>query len=557
MIEVELPGGTVLEFPDGTSQQDMAKAIQKFDVQSTARERVAKMGPFRKALYGGERSIDESALGLKQLVVGLSDEEKRELAIRREMEDQIPGSSISRIAGDVLQWAVPSKAALNVASRVPALAGTAGRLGVAGATGAAAGALQPVLEGESRGQNAALGAAFGAAGQSVGDVAGRVVSGLVPRNPSTRALPQAVQREMTLGQAADRGTTMGRIAAGAEESAQSIPIVGSVLRRARERGLDSWRQDVLNRAAPPGFQPMTQGTPREQIAAMAREYQNQYTTTLAGEVVRPNPFFERSVLQIVNNPQNGLTREQAQTIGENILRNYQSRFATNPQGGGLQMTGEMAKDFESFLSTQARNQGKAAQTGTNPDAYNLSQLYDQLENAWVQNYYGQISPQARQTLSALDAQYAPFKTVERAVGARGTSDPGMFTPAQLDEAVANRSGRSRFARGEGMLQEQSTQGREIFGSRIPDSGTPERGMWGMALGGGAIVDPVSTATALGTIAATTTGPGKRALMGETAAQQLAQRLRVKNALRDAGLPAGISVADIMQEESERYANAPK
>ena len=569
MTEVELPDGTIVEFPEGTPMPDVMKAVKQFDVKSTAKDRVSKMSSFRKALYGAERSLDETAMGIKQIFPkalggGLDSNERRDLAVRREMEDQIPGSIIPRIAGDVAQWILPSNLALKGAAMIPKLAGTAGRVGAALGIGAASGAIQPTLDGESRSGNAAFGAAMGAGGQVAGDAIGRGIEGVVKRSDAAKSLPKAIQNQMTLGQSADRNLLSGRIIAGTEERLQSIPIVGDAIRSSREQGTNAFRNNVIDKVAPDGFK-VPQGATRDKVAAINDEFSKRYVSALKNTKVGPSQLFEQEVLKIVNNPQSGVPREQAEGVVRDIMRNYQSRFAgvqgintgstglaTGPTPGrSVQMTGQSAKDFEAFLSAEARGYALQGQQG-NPAARNLGKLYEQLEDAWTTSYYRQIGPAARKDLRVLDKKYAPFKTVERAAGSRGTGTPGDFTPAQLDEAVASRTGRSRFARNEGMLQEDATVGRELFGARIPDSGTAERGLMGAVAGGAMVVDPVSAGITLGSLPLLTSGPGKRLMTGETAAQRLAQQLRLNQISRSSGLPAGIAISDITNQESERY-----
>lgn len=567
MIEVELPDGTIAEFPDGTKPEVIKTTLQKQLVKTTAKERVSQMGPFRKALYGAERSLDESAMGLKQIAPeflggGLSPKEREELAIRREMEDQIPGSGVSRFVGDAVQWASPSRLAFGAAAKLPALAGTVGKLATAAGVGAASGGLQPVLEGESRGANAALGGALGAAGQGVGDAVGRGIEGLVKRSSAAHAMPEAVKRQMTLGQSADRGTLSGRIIGGLEERVQSIPVVGDFVRSARERGSDAFRKSVIDSVAPDGYTPKG-GAVRGQIDDIQKEFTSRYAKVLAGKQVDPSRLFESSVARITNNPQSGVPRQQAQSIADDIMRNYQSRFrgvqrpgggsavATGPQGAAIKMDATNAKDFESFLLKEAKDLDLAAQKGT-PGARNLAKIYSDLADAWKTSYYRQVGTTTRKALDTLDNQYAPFKTVERAAGARGTSTPGAFTPAQLDEAVATRTGRARYARGQGMLQDKAEAGREVFGARIPDSGSAERAGMGLAALGGMALDPVATGSTLAAIPLLTSGPGKRLMTGETATQRLMKQLRLNQAARASGLPAGIGISDVSVNESERY-----
>lgn len=571
MIEVELPNGAVAEFPNGTTPQQIQKALQDYNVKSTATERRAKMGPFRRALYGLERSFDESAMGLKQLTVGLTEDEKRELAIRRQIEKDQPGSSISRVAGDVLQFAVPGTAVLRGALLLPKALQAAAKIGGAAAVGGASGAIAPVLDGESRAQNAAVGAVFGAGGQVAGDLAGRAIEGAVKRGAGAQALPEAVQRNLTLGQTADRNSLSGRIIGATEERMQSIPIVGDYIRNARERGLNSWRQNLVNQVAPEGFTPNVANPIRNQMDEIEKTFRSRYAQALADKNVAPSKLFETQALRLITNPQSGVPDDVSKQVMDDVMRNYQSRFGSTAApranaGGGVAvagggnpvgMTGQSAKDFEAFLSGRARAFRLSAQNGSDPIAADKARLYEDLERAWTTSYYRQIGSGGRTALRELDTRYAPFKTVERAAGARGTADPGAFTPAQLDEAVATRTGRSRYARNQGILQDQAAAAREALTPRIPDSGTAERSLaLPLAIGGGLIIDPFTTSVAVGSVPLLTSGPGKRLMTGQTAAQRLAQRIRLNEALRAGGAPIGAALGDAVNPDSTRYLNEP-
>jgi hypothetical protein len=568
MIEVELPGGKIAEFPDGTPREVMTKAVQQYAVKSEAKAKLAGMSNFRKSLYGAERALDEPAMGLKQLVPealggGLSQQDKHDLAVRREMEDQIPGSWKARLAGDAAMMFVPGKNIATAAKFLP----KALQYGTAMLTGAGQAALNPVLEGESRGRNAAVGAAFGAGGQAVGDVAGRAISGIVPKSTAAAALPQNVQDAATLGQVADRSSTMGRITAALEEKLKSVPVIGSVIEGARDRGTKAWRSNAIAQGTPDGFTPSTGPgvSTRDQLGEIYSEFQNRYTNALKNHQVTPSQMFESQLLKMTADPKNGLSQEMADNLSKDILRNYQARFsATMPNRGpvgtavgpvgnpgtNIAMGGDEAKGFEAFLSGRARQYAK----GQGPLDPDVARFYNNAERAWSAAYKRQLGPQVRAQIRPLDEKYAPYKTLERAAASVQATD-GDFTPSQLTNAVAARTGKARFGRGEGMLADEAQQGKAVFMDKVPNSGTADRMMTTGALGA-FMVDPISTTgTGLAlasTLPAFTTKTGKNLFTGSTKAQKMLQALRMHEHLRSMGIPAGALANDAATQESTRY-----
>lgn len=560
MTEVEMPDGSVLEFPPGMPDASIKAIIEKQNqaaISTAAAGRVQQMGPFRKALYGAERSFDDAATGLQQITPkmlggGMSPQEERELAIRREMERQIPSSGYSRFGGDIAMMAAPSTAAVRAGALIPKL-GAAGQYVGAAAAGALGGALKPVLGEEDRGENAGQGAVFGAAGQGVGNVIGRGIEGIVAKAPGLAKLPQKVRDMLTLGQSADRSTLSGRIAGATEEKLQSVPFAGSVIANARDRGVNSWRDNLLDEVTPSGSAPQGETT-RDTVAGIYGEFKNRYKAALAGHQVPPSQMFETLVSKITNNPRSGLTSQQQAEVRDQAMRYYNSMFygagQTGPAGTGVVMQGgqrgaaqfadaETAKNFEAFLTSQASQYRKS----NAPNASSMAQMFDDLERAWSVSYRRNLPSSARLATRDLDQQYAPFKTVERAASSIG-NDGGDFTPNQLLNAVKARTGTSRFARGEGILQDDAQNAKLLLGNHVPNSGTVDRASTLAALTG-AVLDPVRTAaTFAGAAGLTSTKAGRNLMLGDTRMQKLLQRMRANEALRNTGALGGISFMDV-------------
>jgi hypothetical protein len=548
MIEVQLPDGTVVEFPDGTDDAAMTRALKQIDVGNEAKSRIEKMGSSalgkaRLIGYGAERALDEAAMGLKQLAIGLSPDEQRELAIRREMEKVNPaGSWQSRVPAEIAMLGAPAAAAARALPRTLA-SKVLPNIGVGAAVGGGVGAAQPVIGDESRSDNVKAGAVMGAAGEVGGRVLGRAISGLIPKSVAGGALPQNVQDAATLGQLADKNTTAGKIASSIEERLTSVPVTGDILKRSRQGGVDAWRQDVIDRSMPKGFKPTRGADTRDQIAEGYGEFKKRYGQALSGVDVAPSQLFEKQLRTVLRDPKTGIPQDQAERILDQTIENYASRFGQNGK-----MSGSVAKDFESFLSDQARQYSKSEVPGHS----NIGKVYRDLERAWSTSYRRQMGSGPRKQINELDSQYGNYKTAERAAGAVGNVG-GDFTPAQLTTAVSGRTGKARFGRGEGFLADEARLGKEVFTDSLPSSGTTERAML-MGVPAAAVIDPITVATG-GVAAATankilTNKTTKNALMGDTKIQRFLKMMRAQDAARQFGMPGGVMSQQFIEDSTE-------
>lgn len=400
---------------------------------------------------------------------------------------------------------------------------------------------------KDRAKAGAIGTITGPAGKFVGDTLARAIRGFVPKTDAAKALPEDVVNSATLGQIADRNTLAGKIASATEEKLKSVPILGNVVERARSRGAENWRDAMIREGTPEGFIPAA-GTTRERLAEIYGEFRKRYTDALRGKTVNPSQLFESQALKMTSNPRTGLSQEQGEAVLENVMRNYRSRFegvpgqntgstavATGPAPGvPVSMRADLAKDFEAFLGDQARQYGRT-QGISNPE---MSKLYGDLERAWTASYRRQLGPQVRAELQPLDARYAPYKTVERAAGSVAAEN-GNFTPAQLVNAVAARTGKAKFARGDGLLADEAQAGKTMFQDHLANSGTTDRALQASSIGG-LVLDPLTTAKVYGATATAlplfTTQTGKRMMTGDAATQLLLQRLRAPELLEYAGVP---------------------
>lgn len=422
------------------------------------------------------------------------------------------------------------------------------RLGGAGAVGGVVEGTKGVASDESLAGNTGLGAAAGVVGQTAGSALSKTIAGIVP--PVKRALEPATGRikklydDATLGQISDKdGSMMGRIANSAEESLKSFPLAGALFRGQRKKGQDSWRDGVIEKVKAPGVQ-LDRNTPvRERIDQIQQGFSSEYDDALGGKAITLDPQFRTTVARQAGDPSTGLPPDIRRTTAENIDEQYVDLFrpgAVGPNGPMPPVAdARNLKAMESRLGKQMRQR----MMGGTPDAAGQAEMAGAARSALRTSYRSQLPAKSQEVLQELDGQYMPFKTVERASTAAPNLD-GEFTPQQLKAAVKARTKPDEFAAGRGALQEEAEVGKRVYQDRMADTGTADRNLWA-TMGHLAAAPFVGGANIL-VPAAGLTKSGRNAMTGTTRAQLLLKKLRADKALEAAGIPAGVSLDELVE-----------
>lgn len=414
---------------------------------------------------GAGTALDNAAIRAKQLFSGgdLSQEDQLRVQSNRALADT-PAGLTGAVAGNVGMLAVPGMGVQNAltqgAARVVPLA-LARTAGAAGAGGAVAAATNPVLQGESELTNAGIGAAGGAVGDAIPRVLGRAVHPIRQSAPVRALLDEGIVP--TPGQAA--GGMVNRI----ENAIESLPVVGQIIKAAKNRAGDELNLAALRRANP-------------QVAAIGRRGLEQaddlisrgYDDVLSRTNVRVDHALRQSLQNV---PANGhLTQEMERELGRVI----QGRILARIPGGGV-VPGELAKQIDSELGTIARSYGKS-QDGAQVAFANTVR---DLQTIWRGALANGASPADAAALRNLNGQFANMLRVERAMGSTAARE-GVFSPAQLQMSVRaldpSRNHR-QFAQGRALMQDLSDPAKQVLGDVVPDSGTAGRFLTSAAVTG--------------------------------------------------------------------------
>lgn len=481
-IEVETPEG-IVEFPEGTTADQIKLALRRrywrnedaFNANPTE-----GMSWSQRFFAGAGKAMTDIARGAGQMA-GLVSQEEIDAARARDAALMQTGAGA---AGNIVG---------GVAIGLPAmLVPGANTLAGAAATGAALGALQPTATGESRVGNVALGATGGVAGQAAGTALSRVL------NPQTRA---PVRELMDIGVTPTPGQIMGGAAQRMESALESVPIIGQGIRNAKERGIEQFNLGALNKAlAPIGARVRKIGNEGIQAASQKIDeaYKEAYKLLPRVDL---DPAFNANVQNVRDLGRQMVPARAAQL--ESILKDQLFDKIT-PAGT---MSGDTFGTVSSQLKSLSRDMMKSPDFDQRQLGSALNAVVQELKEVAARN-----SPKAAQAIKKADTAFASFLRLERASGMQGARE-GVFSPAQLGSAARAMDTslrRGASARGRALMQDTANTGRAVLGETLPNSGTADRLMTPLALGGAYMVDPTLAAAGIAGRAAYT-APGQRAI----------------------------------------------
>jgi hypothetical protein len=417
---------------------------------------------------------------------------------------------ITNIVGNI-GGNIAATAPLSALAPAAATASALGRVGTGAALGAASGAMTPSDQNsqdsywdQKLGQTG-TGAAFGAGGAALANALGSVIKGAGGSAQKTLADAGVT---MTPGQALGGGF------ARTEEKLTSVPILGDMIKNAQQRSVQSFNKAVYNDVLAPIGKTYDGPVGNEAIQAVKSQIGNAYDSALSKMTFKAaDPAFQSDITNLAGLAQN-LPAPQQQTF-MNVLKT-QVFGKVSPQG---MMDGHTLKGVQSELGRIARGYAGDASF----DNRQLGSAIGEIKNAIDTSLTRYNAPGDVQALSDANSAYAKFVRLRGAAASAGAmNNDGIFTAAQLQGAVraADKSaGKGATATGNALMQDLSSAGQSVLGSKYPNSGTPGRaalmGVLGALGGGGATAagfggPTLAAGAAAGLAALPYTGLGQRA-----------------------------------------------
>jgi hypothetical protein len=431
----------------------------------------------------------------------------------------------------------------DVAGSMAIPGGVAGRVGgnalrAAAVGGGLSGLLQPGQGDGNYWTDKALETAGGAA---AGAVAGKVGNALATAvAPTLRATVGTLMREgveLTPGQMA--GGAMKR----AEDAMASIPLLGSAIRAAQRRSVQTFNQAAINRSLDDIGTKLPQGTVsgHDAIDYAQRAFTNAYDRVIPRMTGTLDHGLQADLVDVMH-------RAQA----ENLPREYQDQLRhiiSNEIAGRFSPAGHINGVDAQKIGTQLDALMKPMRIAPDPYVQHLGRFVKDVDTAW-DAMMARNNPALQAAKDQIDAGYSKFKIVQQASRAAGAHPDGTFTPAQLSRAVLARDrskDKAAFARGDALMQDLASAARDVLPQTVPDSGTPERALLMGLVGGAAHFEP-HTAAALGASALPYTAPASRvtnALINRLAQTPGPTRNALAEILRRAGTVAAPAAGSLV------------
>lgn len=418
-----------------------------------------------------------------------------------------PEGMAGEIAGNLAVTAIPGAGLQGAATRAAGAvlpAAIAPTVGAAITGGAVTAATTPVATGESRAEKAG----YGAAGAAAGDLAARGLARVA--QPITQS--PAVKRLLGEGVVPTPGQAAGGPVAQAEEKLQSVFGVGDIVKHGRVRAGEEFNKAALNRSVPAGDKVTEAGAAGLEQAKTFLS--NAYDKVFAGKTVTVDPSLAQMVGVAKSVPALPLSAEGEKTFDAVLKKSLWDRL---PQGSvpADKMKAEIIAD----LGTAARDLRSSSVASERAVGEAIGAARDAAQQ-WLAQAVSKGNPQTAAQIANIDKAYANRIAVGKAVE-RAKANGGVFTPNQLQTAAKT-----------GALRPLANDAQEVLGSRVPNSGTIDRGTLAMLLGGGAAganeyFGGPSYLTALAAAPVIYSRPGSRYMVGDLVPGQgaLAELLR--------------------------------
>lgn len=475
LIEID---GELVEFPDGMSDADIAKAISSSSKPKTAPITSGFAMGLKDPISGGAQLLPRglefitSAGGLApNRVSEFFGDEKRRVDAMVNAEEQAYQQSRKAEGEEGFDWSRLGGNVANPANLIglgPASKVLKGMKPVvfAGGVGASQGALQPVYNTEDfeteKLKQAGAGAIGGVAGKKVTEVLGSVANPLVTK---------AEQTMRDLGVQLTPGQLLGKQPKALEEFAQNMPLIGTYISNAKERQLYQFNKGVINKA----LSKVGTKLPDDVIGRDAVQYtedviSKQYDDALSKMNFKLDFGTYTGMTKATKIPASPDKRVEVQDILKRTV------YDLLPKNG--QVDGQAYKKIESDLRKEATKYINSANAADKSVGEALFGALDSLKEG-LKKQNPKMTPQLRR----IDSAYGDI-AVMRTAAANSGAENGVFTPKQYQTAVRQRDAtrnKSSFGAGRARGQDVSDSAMETISPQI---GSTLEGRLALGLGGG-------------------------------------------------------------------------
>lgn len=275
--------------------------------------------------------------------------------------------------------------------------------------------------------------------------------------------------------------TVGQILGGsykrAEEGLTSIPVLGDFIKNAQNRTMQNVNTAAFNRA----LNPINESLPKGVVGREAVQFASDKLDDAYGKLLPKMTVLQDTAFQTeISNLKNMVDAGAIDPVSKQFFNKWLDNNVLNKFQGQGAITGETLKNIQSDLRETINRLGRSTDSDQLLMGDALKEAQDQVRQLVIRS-----NPKYATELKAIDTGYANFKRAERAASGVGAEE-GLFSPAQLQSAVKaldKSKDKSKFAKGEALMQDLSENAKTALGNKVPDSGTPFRSILAAIAGG--------------------------------------------------------------------------
>lgn len=347
---------------------------------------------------------------------------------------------------------------------------------------AAPSALSGALLSEGRnaqtvGRDAVIGGISGVVGDRVIRSAARAIA------PRINAYARQLMDEgvsLTPGQVA-RGSENNLIRglSRVEDKLTSLPVVGGMIQRGRERAQEGFERGAINRALREIGEELPEGVVGFDAVDFARSrIGDAYDHTLSNVASRIDGQFADDLRKVATDA-GTMAPGQMRHLRSILQTDVVNRFTGDELGG---------RGFQEAYSRLGARIRRLSGRNASPDNLDLADALEGVRTALISAAERQNPAQAA-SLRGANRAYANFTRVRRA--ASNASEDGRFSVGQLRTAVRQMGDEGEVATGRALMQDYSNAASAILPSHVPNSGTADR-LWqsnllGLGIGSAAAI----------------------------------------------------------------------
>ena len=467
---------------------------------------VEEMPTSERVLAGIGQGMSNVGRQVKNMLGFTSDEELKQAS---ELDQPLLGTKSGKVGSFIGETAATLPAGGIAGAGTKALGANLAKNLIA--RGATEGAIQGTVLGgpDKRLEGATQGAIFGMAVPAAGSAYKRIASG-VPVSKEARVLMNKGV-DLTPGLAAPKSTVNTL-----EQLATKLPLG---IKGKRDEAWKQTQQAILKEVSPPNVAPPAYADLQHSISDLQKKYNQEYDAILDGwDKLQPvvltttgkSPQLKDVLVSGLKKYGSPDEEVQARKFLNNILGDL-NKSKTNGY-----LSAKSLQDARSKLRTEAFAQKKAGK-------HDLANIYNEAQDGITQVLDSQLPADVMQSLKAVDTQYGKFKIVEAAQAAARDAEGG-FTPAAFSRAVQQSvPSKGQYAAGGGRLRDLSSAAYRTFTPTMPQTGVqmiPAAAASGLAGLGATVASPFMSVPAALAAALSYTKPGMKAVLGQTAPQQM-------------------------------------